>query len=357
MFAELATQDPRYLMLQDQLETMRMGIFRADVWRSLLFIVLSAVPLWLFAKGYLKAQWLCCILVGLTLIDLWQVDKRYLSDDDFIASRLVQQQAAPMTEADQTILQDKSLGYRVFNQTVNSFNDATTSRWHHSVGGYHAAKLQRYQDLITYQLSTGNMQVYDMLNTKYFIVPNPETRAPMAVPNPDAFGAAWFVDSLRWVANANEEMEALSTADLRHVGIVDRRFGEELPQPLMLPDSTAQRSITVTKYTPRQVVYDVSAETPGIAILSDIYYPHGWHATIDGKEIPIARANYVLRAVSLPAGNYQLALTFAPRSITVTESIAFTALALILLALIGSIVWRIRLWGKEKKVPTDSQTN
>lgn len=357
MFAELATQDPRYLMLQDQLETMRMSIFRADVWRSLLFIVLSAVPLWLFAKGYLKAQWLCCILVGLTLIDLWQVDKRYLSDDDFIASRLVQQQAAPMTEADRAILQDKSLGYRVFNQTVNSFNDATTSRWHHSVGGYHAAKLQRYQDLITYQLSTGNMQVYNMLNTKYFIVPNPETRAPMAVPNLDAFGAAWFVDSLRWVANANEEMEALSTADLRHVGVVDLRFGEELPQPLMLPDSTAQRSITVTKYTPRQVVYDVSTEEPGVAILSDIYYPHGWHATIDGKEIPIARANYVLRAVSLPAGNYQLALTFAPRSITVTESIAFTALALILLALIGSIVWRIRLWSKEKKAPTESQRN
>ena len=125
----------------------------------------------------------------------------------------------------------------------------------------------------------------------------------------------------------------------------------------MLPDSTAQRSITVTKYTPRQVVYDVSTEAPGIAILSDIYYPHGWHATIDGKEIPIARANYVLRAVSLPAGNYQLALTFAPRSITITESIAFTALALILLALIGSIVWRIKPWGKSKKAPTDSQTN
>lgn len=359
MFAQLATQDPGYLMLQDQLETLRMGIFRADVWRSLLFIVLSIVPLWLFARGYLKAQWMCCILVGLTLIDLWQVDKRYLADEDFISPQLVTQQAAPMTEADRMILQDKSLGYRVLNRTVNTFNDASTSRWHRSVGGYHAAKLQRYQDLITYQLSTGNKQVYDMLNTKYFIIPDPATKAPTAVLNPDAFGAAWFVDSVRWVASANEEMQALSQTDLRHVGIVDLRFGAELPQPLLLPDSTAVRTITVSKYTPRQVVYDVSAETPGVAVLSDIYYPYGWHATINDQEIPIARANYVLRAVSLPAGDYQLTLTFAPQSITVTESIAFTALALILLALIGSIVWRLRSFFRTQragKAPSQ-QTN
>lgn len=357
MFTQLATQDPRYLILQDQLVTIRHSIFRADVWRSLIFIILSSIPVWLFAKGYLKAPWMYCILVGLTLIDLWQVDKRYLADDDFIPKQLVAKQAAPMTDADKAILRDKSLGYRVLNQTVNTFNDATTSRWHHSIGGYHAAKLQRYQDLITYQLAPGNKQVYDMLNTKYFIISDPNTKAPTAVINPDAFGTAWFVDSLCWVSSANEEMQALSTTDLHHVAVVDLRYGEKLPQPVML-DNTAQRSISVSKYTPRQVVYNISASSPGVAVLSDIYYPYGWHATIDGKEIPIARANYVLRAVSLPAGDYQLSLTFAPRSITITEGVAFTALALILLALVGSILWRVRSFVKTKESASDpSQAN
>jgi Predicted membrane protein len=152
-------------------------------------------------------------------------------------------------------------------------------------------------------------------------------------------------------------MQALSTTDLRHVAVVDLRYGEKLPQPVML-DNTAQRSISVSKYTPRQVVYNISASSPGVAVLSDIYYPYGWHATIDGKEIPIARANYVLRAVSLPAGDYQLSLTFAPRSITITEGIAFTALALILLALVGSILWRVRSFVKTKESASDpSQAN
>lgn len=355
MFAQMAAQDPAYLSLQDSLERVRQSIFIADVWRSLVVILLSLVPVWLFAKKYIKAPVLYIALIAITLVDLWSVDKRYLSDADFKSHGSVQAQAAPRTAADEQILQDKEPGYRVFNATVNSFNDATTSRWHHSVGGYHAAKLQRYQDLIEHQLSVGNQQVFDMLNTKYFIVPDQQTHQPQAMFNPGAFGAAWFVDQILWVENADQEMAALSTSDLRHTAIVDKRFADDLPASITPADSTQTQSIRLTQYTPSTVTYQINAQQPGVVVLSDIYYPHGWRAMLDDQEIPIARANYVLRSVAVPAGQHQLQLSFHPSSVQTTETIAFIALGIILLSCV--LLLLSPFLRREKNALTPSQTS
>ncbi|WP_373810534.1 YfhO family protein, partial [Porphyromonas loveana] len=217
-----------------------------------------------------------------------------------------------------------------------------------SVGGYHAAKLQRYQDLIEHQLSKGNREVVNMLNTKYIIVPDPN-KQPVPMLNPDAYGPAWPVSSIKWVKNADEEMMALDTGSLsRSIAVVDERFASDNLRKLSaLTDSTA--TIRLTEHTPNRQVYETSGAHPMLGVFSEIYYPHGWTATIDGQPASIIRANYVLRALELPAGQHRVEFRFDPRSLHITEAIAKTALVLLLLGIVVSVLYPFVL---RKKRPT-----
>ena len=230
------------------LKEARASIVSADAWRSVFVIVLSLGVCALYAWGRIKSSVLYLLLGVITLGDLWLVDKRYLNDEHFIDKALVAQQAKPITDADREILRDTDPHYRVMNLSVNSFNDATTSAHHRSVGGYHAAKLRRYQDLIEHQLSKQNMQVYNMLDTRYFILPDQTTGQLRVERNEEAFGPAWFVNQISWVKNADEEMEALEdTPSLRSV----YRAIAPIGLPTVLPRTnhgylSSQRSITHT---------------------------------------------------------------------------------------------------------------
>lgn len=333
---QLILSNPEYIGLRDALVGVRRSMLRSDALHALIVILLSSGIVWLYTKGKVKQVPVLILLGVITLVDLWLVDKRYLYDAMYQRPAQVAAMAAPQTEADRTILQDKTLGYRVWNMSVNSFNDATTSRWHRSVGGYHAAKLQRYQDLITHQLLKGNEEVVNMLNTRYIIQPDPETGMPKAFFNDRAYGPAWFAQSIKVVSDANSEMKALNTEDLCTTAIVDARFVDDnLKRLAPLSDSTA--NVTLIKHTPNEVEYLTSVGQDALLVCSEIYYPEGWIATVNGKEVPIIRVNYTLRGVIVPAGTHSLRLTFAPTSIATTERIAFGALILLLLLLLGAI--------------------
>lgn len=342
-----STQSSFIEVLEYNLALVRKSMLVSDAWRGILFAILSLGALLLFLRKRIKTP-LFVVLVGvISLVDLWGVCKRYLSDDMFQknAAALV----AQPSPADLEILKDKEPTYRVFNLTVDPFNDASTSRWHRSVGGYHAAKLQRYQDLIDYQLKTHNLEVLNMLNTRYFIVPDPSSHQPIAQFNPEAFGSAWFVNKVEIVDNANEEMAALSKGSLRYRAIVDKRFATpELRELTPLTDSTA--TLSLERFSPKEMLYQVKLQQPALALFSQIYYPHGWHAEVEGPEnsvLPIIRANYVLRGIVLPQGNYKVRIFFDPSSIHITEAIATSAFVVLLLLLLSSLLLPLyRTWKK-----------
>lgn len=333
-----AAQHPEAAIIKSALIDLRADILAADAWRSFGIIAVSVILLWLYIDNKMKKVPMLACLTIITLVDLWGVDKRYLNDNHFIEPKLVEQKAAPLTNADKEILADKSLGFRVLNLTVDTYNDATTSRWHRSIGGYHAAKLQRYQDLIEYQLAQKNPEVINMLNTKYIIIPD-TNRQPKAMLNTEAYGAAWTVRDILWVKNANEEMTALNPDQLtKNTAVIDQRFAtERLKEIQPLTDSTA--SIQLVKYAPNSQTYKASCNQTMLGVFSEVYYPHGWTATIDGKPAPIIRANYILRALELPAGEHTIEFRFDPHSLHITETIAKTALALLLLGILSAIIW------------------
>lgn len=340
-------------------EAIRQSLFAADAWRSFFIILVGVALLWLYAKGKMGARWMVSLVAALCLVDLWQVNKRYLNDSKFVEPSQ-KELAFAKTAADEQILQDKSLDYRVLNFAGDTFNENETSYWHKSVGGYHAAKLGRYQDLISHclmpemkalmsamQTAQGDMsQVPDtltpainMLNTRWFILPTQgNNRAALA--NPYANGNAWFVSTLRYAPDAAGEMRMLKAEDTRHEAVADKSFERVLgPAFATAPDSTCR--ITLTAYEPNHLTYDVSSPHGGVVVLSEIYYP-GWTATLDGHPIEIARANYVLRALRVPAGSHKLELGFHPASIDATETIAYVAMTVLLLALLAAIVVSIR---------------
>ena len=276
----------------------------------------------------------------LCLVDMWQVDKRYLNDGMFVpkSEREAPQQ---MTATDEKILEDKSLDYRVLNFASNTFNENETSYYHKSIGGYHAAKLRRYQELIERYISPemqktmkavaeagGDMSVVkgdsifpvlNMLNTKYFIMPL-QGGETMPVENPYAMGNAWMVDKVMLVDNANQELDAVGKIDLRHEAVAMKKMGDQL-QPLTRgeesPNGDSTAIVKLTKYEPNQLEYDVKSAKGGVVVFSEIYYP-GWTATVDGKETPVGRVDYVLRAINVKAGNHKVVLTFKPQSIVIT---------------------------------------
>ena len=336
--------------LESNLRSIREGIFVADCWRSFWIIAIGMALLLLYRYRKLKAEYMVGAMVLLCLIDMWQVNKRYLNDGMFV-EKSVREQAQPMTETDRLILRDKDLDYRVLNLASNTFNENETSYYHKSIGGYHAAKLRRYQDLIDNYIAPEMQQlmsalakaggdmtkvkgdsifpVLNMLNAKYFIVPLQDNKT-VPIQNPYVLGNAWFVDKLNYVSNANQELEALGKLNLRHEAVADARFkavlGEATPQ-----DSTSV--VKLTAYAPNQLTYEVKSTTGGVMVFSEIYYPE-WTATVDGKPVEIGRADYVLRALKVDKGQHQVVLTFDPKSVKQTETVAYAAYVVLLLVVL-----------------------
>lgn len=315
----------------------RASMMRADAFRSLGFVLAAAALVWLFYKGKLKRGWFVAALLVMVVLDLFPLDKRYVSAADFRPKR--EALAIPMTEADKLILQDTT-DYRVANLTTSLFQDATTSYYHRSVGGYHAAKLRRYQDLIEHHLSQNNMAAYDMLNTKYFIIPDQQNGgSPIVQANPQACGSAWFVDSIAWVDNADGEIAALNGKagfDPHTTAIVDRRFASQINGIDLKADTTA--TIQLTEYRVNRQTYRTRAVADGVAVLSEIYYPKGWSATMDGEPVEYFRADYVLRAIRVPAGEHTIVFSFKAPHHALLVGITRASSLILLLGSLGLMI-------------------
>lgn len=342
--------------LESNLRSIRESIFTADCWRSFWIIVIGTLLLFLYKFKKLKAEYMVGAIAILCLIDMWQVNKRYLNDEMFV-EKSVREQAQPMTQTDRQILQDKSLDYRVLNLASNTFNENETSYYHKSIGGYHAAKLRRYQELIDAYISPemqkmmpaiakagGDMTkvdgdslfpVLNMLNAKYFIVPL-QANQTVAIENPYVYGNAWFVDKVRYVKNANEELDALGKLNLRHEAVADARFQSQLGESKN-QDSTS--IVKLTAYEPNQLTYDVRSATGGIVVFSEIFYPE-WTATVDGKPVEIGRVDYVLRALNVDKGHHKVVLTFDPKSVKQTETVAYLSYGVLLLVVLFAVYFK-----------------
>ncbi|CAI8205403.1 MAG: Uncharacterised protein [Cryomorphaceae bacterium] len=307
----------------DALQADRAGILSADAWRSFTFITLSFGTMWMFLKNKISSKYVILIVGVLVLTDMWTVNKRYLNDDNFARKSKVQV-PYQATAADQQILRDKDPNFRVFNQSVSTFNDASTSYFHKSIGGYHGAKLKRYQELIENHIAQGNMAVLNMLNAKYFITPQGQAQQ-----NPGAMGNAWFVNKINIVANADAEITALDRFNPANSAIVDTRFSEQMIIGL---DNTGT-SIALAEYKPNYLKYNSTTAKDGIAIFSEIYYDKGWNAYLDGELKPHFRANYVLRGMKIPAGNHVVEFKFEPAVYHVSERIALASSVVLLLLL------------------------
>lgn len=356
------TPDVQNMMLSS-IATMRGAMVSADAWRSIVIIIIGVAMLLLFKAQKIKAIYLIVGISALCLIDLWQVDKRYLNDEMFVpkSERDTPQQA---TATDLQILKDKSLSYRVLNFASGAFNENNTSYFHKSIGGYHPAKLRRYQEMIDKYIAPemqtamqaiankgGVMSEIDgrklfpilnMLNAKYFIVPL-QGNATTSIQNPYAQGNGWFVDKLTYVADANAEYAGVGKIDVSHEAVADKKFEPILGQT-QTNDSTAR--VVLTKYEPNSLTYTINSAKGGVVVFSEIYYP-GWTATIDGQPAELGRVNYILRALNVKAGKHEVVLDFHPSSISTTETIAYVALVALLLAICAALFIE---WKKQKAV-------
>ena len=348
-----------YANFATQLENVRVAIFRKDALRSLLFIILSAVPLFLYGKGKLKGQIAFPILAALVLIDMYPIDKRYLNNDKFVSK---QQYSKPFTAstADQFILNDNDLDFRVADITKDMFNDASTCYFHKSLGGYSGAKLRRYQDIITQYLGSelnqlrgaktaGEMlqalekqKALNMLNTKYVIF-NPNSQP---FPNPNALGNAWVVNDIRWVSTPNEEIDAIAETNLAHTAIVNREFAQQTGN-YQLTDSIAPE-VTLEDYQPNKLTYrfrDVSTGSTAdnyLVVFSEIWTDKGWKMYVDGQEQPLLRANYILRAAMIPGGEHEIVMEYAPKAYKVGNTVSFASSLIMILGLIGALIYTFK---------------
>lgn len=358
------TPDVQNMMLSS-IATMRGAMVSADAWRSIVIIIIGVAMLLLFKAQKIKAIYLIVGISALCLIDLWQVDKRYLNDEMFVpkSERDTPQQA---TATDLQILKDKSLSYRVLNFASGAFNENNTSYFHKSIGGYHPAKLRRYQEMIdkyivpemqTAMQAIANkggvmsevdgrklFPILNMLNAKYFIVPL-QGNATTSIQNPYAQGNGWFVDKLTYVADANAEYAGVGKIDVSHEAVADKKFEPILGQT-QTNDSTAR--VVLTKYEPNNMTYTVSSTKGGVVVFSEVYYP-GWTATIDGQPAELGRVNYILRALNVKAGKHEVVLDFHPTSISTTETIAYAALIVLLLAIC------VAIYSEKKKQKTTKE--
>ena len=332
--------------------TMREAMVSADAWRSVIIILIGFALLFLYKMKKLRAEYMVICMAVLCLVDMWQVDKRYLNDEMFVpkSERDMPHQA---TSTDLAIMKDKSLDYRVLNLASNTFNENETSFFHKSIGGYHPAKLRRYQEMIDAYIApemqaamqaiaakNGNMQevdgakvfpVLNMLNTKYFILPL-QGGATMPLQNIYAQGNGWFVDKINYVADANAEYAGVGKIDVRHEAVADKKF-ESVLGKAQSNDSTAK--VKLVKYEPNNLQYTIDSKKGGVVVFAEIYYP-GWTATIDGQPAELGRVNYILRALNVKAGKHTVVLDFHPTSISTTETIAYIAIVILLLAIAGA---------------------
>ncbi len=337
---------------------MREAMVSADAWRSVIIILIGFALLFLYKMKKLRAEYMVICMAVLCLVDMWQVDKRYLNDEMFVpkSERDMPHQA---TSTDLAIMKDKSLDYRVLNLASNTFNENETSFFHKSIGGYHPAKLRRYQEMIDAYIApemqaamqaiaakNGNMQevdgakvfpVLNMLNTKYFILPL-QGGATMPLQNIYAQGNGWFVDKINYVADANAEYAGVGKIDVRHEAVADKKF-ESVLGKAQSNDSTAK--VKLVKYEPNNLQYTIDSKKGGVVVFAEIYYP-GWTATIDGQPAELGRVNYILRALNVKAGKHTVVLDFHPTSISTTETIAYIAIVILLLAIIGAGYMRFK---------------
>lgn len=336
---------------------MRAELVSSDALRSFIIIGIGCSLLWLYASGKLRSSLTIAGITILCLADMWGVNKRYLNDAQFVPHS-IRTETFTKTNTDELILQDTSLDYRVLNFATSTFDDNNTSYWHKSVGGYHPAKLRRYQEMIEHHISpemqaaykaiataggemdsvdANKFRVLNMLNTKYFVFPAGQQRQTVPILNPHAYGNAWFVNKVQYVNNANEEIDALDSIIPTETAVVDARFKDVLKGATeSYKDSLS--SIRLTSYTPNRLTYETNNAQDGIAVFSEIYYPDGWHVTIDGQPAELARADYILRTMHVPAGQHTIEMRFDPTSLHVTEGIAYGALALLVIGIIVAVL-------------------
>ena len=344
--------------LLSNLQEIRISIFTADCWRTLFVIVLGTAVLLLLRMKKIQPKYAVGAIIVLCLVDMWQVNKRYLNDDMFV-ERSVRETPQQETATDRQIMQDKAPDYRVLNLASNTFNENETSYYHKSIGGYHAAKLRRYQEMIDQYIGKEmrNMQgaivnaqgdmtrvagdsiypVLNMLNTKYVILPlQGGQTAPLL--NPYAFGNAWFVDRISYVDNANAEIDAVGKLNLRHEAVADSKFKDALGEPVAQQSNAV---VTLKKYEPNELTYTVESQKGGIVVFSEVYYP-GWTATVDGTDTPVGRVNYILRAINVKPGKHTVVLTFKPASVKNTETAAYVAYLLLVLAIAAGVFFEMK---------------
>ena len=357
-----------YAQFASQLEDVRVAIFRKDALRSLLFIILAAVPLFLYGKGKLKGQIAFPILAVLVLVDMFPIDKRYLNNDKFVSK---EQYSKPFTAsaADQYILNDNDLDFRVADITKDMFNDASTCYFHKSLGGYSGAKLRRYQDVISQylgselnqlrgaktaqdlMLSLSQQKVINMLNTKYVIF-NPNAQP---FPNANALGNAWVVNDIRWVSTPNEEIDAIAETNLAHAAIINREFAQQVGN-YQLTDSILPE-VTLEDYQPNKLTYRFrpalrQAQGPQdanyLVVFSEIWTEKGWKMYVDGQEQPLLRANYILRAAMIPSGEHDIVMEYAPKAYKVGNTVSFVSSLIMILGLIGALIYTFKPKKEEK---------
>ena len=344
--------------LLSNLQEIRISIFTADCWRTFFVIVLGTAVLLLLRMKKIQPTYAVGAIIVLCLVDMWQVNKRYLNDGMFV-ERSVRETPQQETATDRQIMQDKAPDYRVLNLASNTFNENETSYYHKSIGGYHAAKLRRYQEMIDQYIgkemrdmqgaivnAQGDMPrvagdsiypVLNMLNTKYVILPlQGGQTAPLL--NPYAFGNAWFVDRISYVDNANAEIDAVGKLNLRHEAVADSKFKDALGEPVAQQSNAV---VTLKKYEPNELTYTVESQKGGIVVFSEVYYP-GWTATVDGTDTPVGRVNYILRAINVKPGKHTVVLTFKPASVKNTETAAYVAYLLLVLAIAAGVFFEMK---------------
>ena len=342
--------------LLNNLTEMREAMFTADCRRSLFVICAGCVLLYLYVRGKMGKQWLVAIVAVVCLLDLWSVNKRYLNDGMFV-EKSQRDQPIVKTATEDQILRDTSLDYRVLNLASNTFNENETSYYLKSIGGYHPAKLRRYQEVIDAYISKEMQKLYpavakaqgdmtqvpgdsifpvlNMLNTKYFILPL-EGGQTVPVQNPYALGNAWLVDKVTYVDNANAELDLVGKIDLRHEAVADKRFKETIGEGVKQEGTSL---VKITKYEPNQLTYEVESQKGGVVVFSENYYP-GWTATVDGKDVDVARVNYILRAINVAPGKHTVQLSFFPTTVDTTERIAYASYAILLAVIVVLVVLR-----------------
>lgn len=324
----------------------RRAMLSADCWRSIIFVALGTAVVWFYTKSQKFTTPLLAIVLGvLVLADMWPVAKRFMNDSHFSQGNAYDKEFKMQPWEKQILDSDKDPNFRVFNLTASPFNDARTSYYLKSIGGYSAAKLRRYQDLIDQHLSKMHMPVINMLNTKYFIVPDQDTGAPVVQLNPDAMGNAWFVEKIVEAKTPNEECDMLMTLDLHREAVVGSDYINNVSD--LNPGADSLAHISLAKYTPEYIEYDAECSKPGTVIFSEIFYPHGWKAIVDGKPADLYRANYMLRAMNLEPGKHHIRLEFRPESVAKGNTISMTFVILMYLIIAGILLSNLRK-GKEK---------